>query len=949
MIASGAADRLAAVLTEDLPYAGRVIGLVGPPGSGRTTLARQVCARPEVVAAFNRIDWMSPGVPMAAPESLPWSDSPAAADLTRRIVRILPDGSEPVDSSLAVTELAGTAYGKLLVIDDVRSTRQRPHRNHNGSQLLITADESLLPAEAVIVRMEPFDRDRSIESLRSVYGMDPATADRLAARCGDRPLAITLAGRIFTRAYQRDHHRAGASAAVPSGGPQPIGDAVAALAALLPAATRRCLLVLGVFPPARDIPLEAVRRLWKLSRGDAHLICAELAGAGLIDYRPRDAVFRLHELVQPHLGAPHDEYLAAIDPGDGAWWELPGAPAYLTDGLARHLATAGRTEELNRLVTDLRWARRRIADAGAPALAVDLAVARAAGGETPAVVALARTLRAEARIFEGVRDPHALTALLASRLDGIPALRRSVESFTPQPPYLANRWPPPGRLGPALIRRTQVVFVEHSLNTVTVSPSGGVWTATADAFHGGAEITRWDPFTEVRRRFLLKGIHHAELLVATDESWLALNDALPGQSLIRLLDAVTGAPRAESPGHLMATGSAGRRLAIADHYGQVFVHDTATGARLMTVRAHHTPVIALALAPDESWVASADENGNVRITDARTGGRRREFAMPGTSMLVVAPNGEWLAAAGSRGVYLIDPAARTHRLLDPGDAGLRANVGEFQDILGGAEPRAIAGGAELELQAIVASGDGAWLAAAYEGLGVLVWDADGTLRQTLAPEPSAPKLAAAPDGAWLAVDDRFFDPATGDLIRCLRFPAAVAPDGSWMVTDISDGDIAILDLSLPPRGGKDLTRGDPAVAFALAADDSWLATGSHERHYWDPLTGRSIPPPAGRARPAPAPETPKLPAFVSRDHTDRVVDDRALSPDGRWLAVLSHRDEYGHRARQDPRIRVYNLEQPRPAASMPAPGVPRGCRWSGDGTALFVWGIGGLHGYSWNP
>jgi WD40 repeat protein len=921
VIISRVAARLAAALAEEIPHDGRVIGLVGPSGSGRSTLARQVCAVPEVVVSFHRIDWLSLGTPLAAPESLPWPDSPAATDLTRQIVGILPSGREPLDPSLAVMELAEERRGNLLVVDDVRSAEQAALPSRSGCQLLITADESLLPSNAVVVRMEPLERDQSVALMGSEYGLDTPTADRLAARCGDRPLAIVLAGRIFGRACQRNHDQAEASAAVPSGGPHPIGAAVAALAALLPAMTRRHLLVLGVFPSGHDIPLGALRRLWKVSRGEAHLTCAELAATGLIDYRPDDAVIRLHELVQPHLEAPHEEYLASIDPGDGAWWKLPDDPAYLIDGLARHLAAADRTDELNRLVTDLRWACRRMADGGAPAFAADLAAARAAGGETPAVVALARTLRAEAEIFERVRDSRTLAALLASRLDGIPALRRSVASFTLEPPYLANRWPPPGRLGPALIRRAQVMYAEHGLSAVVVTPSGGVWTVTADGFHGGTDLARWDPRTGARlRRLVLDTVGHG-LLMAADNSWAALLNGSTDSARVILLDAVTGALRGELPGHLMATGSRGKRLAVADHYGQVGVHDTATGARLLLVQAHQGPVTALLIAPDETWLASAGEDGTVRITDARTGGRRRKFAMPQVSGMIVAPGGEWLAAAGPQGVHLIDPVARTHRLLHPGGSVLHA---------------------------LAAAPDGSWLAAAYEGQGALVWDTtDGNLRHTFPSDSPIPKLFTAPDGSWLAVDDRFWDPRTGELVRYLRPPLAVAPDGSWLVVGLNESDIAILDLPLTSVRGEDLTRGDPAVSFALAPDDAWLATGSHERRYWNPVTGQSIPEPAGRIQPAPDPQAPNIPPLISAEHTGRVVDHRALSPDGRWLAVLSHRDDYGPRARQNPQVRVYDLPECRLAASMPAPRIPRGCRWSSDGTALFVLGIGGLHGFTW--
>jgi len=682
-----------------------------------------------------------------------------------------------------------------------------------------------------------------------------------------------------------------------SGSAGSLADAVAALCELLPPDTRDRLQALGVFPPDRDIPLAAVRLLWGVSPGEAHFACAELAEAGLLDYRSDAAVFRLHEAIQPQLGAPHDRFLAAIDPGDGAWWELPEDPPYLAATLTWQLAAAGRTGELNRLVTDLRWAARRLAADGPPALACDLAVARAAGGADPAVVALARTLRAEANLFEGVRNPRALAALLSSRLDGIPQLERSVRAYAPQPPCLANRWPPPDRYAATLIRQMTVLRPELHVGDLVARPEG-LWVSAVDGMYDEGFVMLWDPRTGRRRRTLDTGGYLAGLLVAPDSTWLAFTDGRESaDGRVRLLDATTGRLRAEVPGRHPVAAPDGTWLAVGGVTGEVRSHDTATGRPRWVVTAHQAPLTALLVAPDGTWLASAAEDGTVRISEAHTGRRRRGFNVPKVTMLAVAPGGEWLAAAGPRGVHLIDPANGELRQIHEGDSKLRA---------------------------VIASGDGSWLAAAYDQHGILVWDAaDGSLLHTF-PVPGA----------------------TG--------PHAVAPDGSWLATTSSGpGDLVILDLTVPPAPGAEPGHADPVQDLEVAPDGSWLATRTDngEVAHWDAATGRrrrTIGPEPARTVAEPLDDlAPRLREVIETEHPGRTVDQMALSPDRQWLAVLSHSTVTRRSEPKNAQLRVYDKSLARSVASMPAPPGPRGCRWSPDGSALFVWGTGGLHGFTW--
>ncbi|MFL6147878.1 MAG: WD40 repeat domain-containing protein, partial [Pseudonocardiaceae bacterium] len=69
---------------------------------------------------------------------------------------------------------------------------------------------------------------------------------------------------------------------------------------------------------------------------------------------------------------------------------------------------------------------------------------------------------------------------------------------------------------------------------------------------------------------------------------------------------------------------------------------------LRTLTGHTRGIAALAVAPDGSWLASAGSGGEVRIWDPATGTILRTLTghTRGIAALAVAPDGSWLASAG---------------------------------------------------------------------------------------------------------------------------------------------------------------------------------------------------------------------------------------------------------------------------------------------------------------
>lgn len=89
----------------------------------------------------------------------------------------------------------------------------------------------------------------------------------------------------------------------------------------------------------------------------------------------------------------------------------------------------------------------------------------------------------------------------------------------------------------------------------------------------------------------------------------------------------------------------GHRGSVHDPPRSPAVADT-SGAVRHILTGHTSGVVALGVAPDGSWLASADYGGEVRIWDSVTGITRHTNHTSGVEALTVARDGSWLASAG---------------------------------------------------------------------------------------------------------------------------------------------------------------------------------------------------------------------------------------------------------------------------------------------------------------
>jgi WD40 repeat protein len=225
--------------------------------------------------------------------------------------------------------------------------------------------------------------------------------------------------------------------------------------------------------------------------------------------------------------------------------------------------------------------------------------------------------------------------------------------------------------------------VRHTLTGHTrevkalVAAPDGSWLVSADY---GGEVRIWDTATGTVRH-TLTGHASTALVVAPDGSWLASADY---DGKVRIWDTATGTARHTLTRHAstaLVVAPDGSWLASADYDGKVRIWDTATGTARHTLTALTRVVWALVVAPDGSWLASADYGGKVRIWDTTTGIARHTFIptlrtsaptlrTPTHTLtrprkirrLMVAPDGSWLAFADDDGeVWIWDTATGTAR------------------------------------------------------------------------------------------------------------------------------------------------------------------------------------------------------------------------------------------------------------------------------------------------
>ena len=159
------------------------------------------------------------------------------------------------------------------------------------------------------------------------------------------------------------------------------------------------------------------------------------------------------------------------------------------------------------------------------------------------------------------------------------------------------------------------------MTAVAIAPDG-TWLAS-----GGDDgsVRIWDPATGQQRAALTGHTGPVTAVaIAPDGTWLATGG---DDGTVRIWDPATGQQRAALTGHTGPVSGGGDRPGrhLAGHRRRRRDGaDLGPGHRPAARRPHrpHRPVSAVAIAPDGTWLATAGDDGTVRIWDPATGQQR---------------------------------------------------------------------------------------------------------------------------------------------------------------------------------------------------------------------------------------------------------------------------------------------------------------------------------------
>ncbi len=366
-------------------------------------------------------------------------------------------------------------------------------------------------------------------------------------------------------------------------------------------------------------------------------------------------------MVAQQLGAEglveaHAQLLAGYQPREPSDWPSLAGDGYLSENLAYHLACAGRSNELLRLLTDLGWLRARLESGGPMGLLADYAHLP----DDPAAQMLAVALRMSAPILAD--DPTQLPGQLTGRLekDHYPALDILLDQAAGwvQEPWLR---PSPGALSTPYGPLQLTLWRTGQAYALAVAPDGRVVSGGADG-----TVRVWDLDGGEEKCRLQGDSGPVNAVAVGSDGWVVSGNA---DGTVRVWNPKTGRElsRLEGDGgsvHVVAVAP-GSRVVFGTANGTMGVLDLVGDEGVRLLDGDVGSVHALAVAPNGK-VVYGGEDGTVRVCDLETGRdpRRLEGHSGLLGALAVAPDGRVVSGGtdGTVRVWDLDSGVEMCRL-----------------------------------------------------------------------------------------------------------------------------------------------------------------------------------------------------------------------------------------------------------------------------------------------
>lgn len=865
-----------------------VVGIFGHGGTGKTSLATAVCYRSSVRRYFKGgILWITLGRDKGG-RDLVERINDAVAELGEE----RPATSDPEQASHYLKRALAARRMTLLVVDDVWDDQELELflPNEQTYRLLFTTQlRALVPSYACTVNVERLSEDTASRILCDGLPVMPAGAEgELLDLAGRLPLLLSLVNRRLREEVARGGD---ISLAVDQAigrlrekGPAAfdmrsqtirkrlVADTMEYSLGILEAEERERFLELSIFPENTNVPIEVVELLWSGTGGlappETVQLCERLEELSLVSrkWNHGHQLLTLHATIRAYARVTltaegvircNSSLLetlpiaSAYASGEPRWWSLPVGADYFWDNLVYHFHEAGLTDELEKIVCDLRWLSGRMARSGVSAAEKDLS-----GLRTPLADKLCSIILQNFHLFDPADPAETLASTLLTRLHDIPELSTGVREYVESSAawHLSTQWPFPDQSpAPWLSTRGH----RSSVAAIDVA-SEGSWFASAGL---DGVLSRWTLEGLQQTTLITQSAGMTSVAIAPTGNWMVAGDS---EGVVHVV-AADGGDHVYMRGHQEAVNSVaisddGSWFASAGNDGSVLLWGV-DGSRQGRLYARRGEVQAVAIPGMGPWLASADSDGAVRLWDERGGISRVIFGRSRRLRdLAISPDGQWLAAVGDLGiVQLWDSDGRELAVLR-GHRGMVPTVAISPDgewlVSGGldgtlrlwtanATRRQVAECNCGGVSALAIEPHGSWLVSGGLDGSLRIWKTKALWQRGSASQGvDVRSVAVSPDGTWLASacsdgSVRLWDAngASRELLgRHGRWisQVAIATDGTWFASAGWDGRVCLWGPDGSQRGTLSGHRGG-ATAVAIAPDGSWLAAAdwSGSVRIWD--------------------------------------------------------------------------------------------------------------------